>query len=110
MSSQLTGSGSEETTAAEFGANEWLVDEMYQKYLVDPSSVDRTWWPVLEQYRQHREQAGATPDRAPEGQPAPEASDQPGAPAAEASAQPAPKASAQPAPEAPAAPAAAEPA
>ena len=51
MSSQLTGSGSEETTAGEYGANEWLVDEMYEKYLADPDSVDRTWWPVLEHYR-----------------------------------------------------------
>ena len=54
MSSQLTGSGSDETTAGEYGANEWLVDEMYEKYLADPDSVDRTWWPVLEHYRQVR--------------------------------------------------------
>ncbi|SCG00322.1 2-oxoglutarate dehydrogenase E1 component, partial [Streptomyces sp. Ncost-T6T-2b] len=26
--------------AAAFGANEWLVDEIYQQYLQDPSSVD----------------------------------------------------------------------
>ena len=35
VSSQLTGSGSDETTAGEYGANEWLVDEMYEKYLAD---------------------------------------------------------------------------
>jgi 2-oxoglutarate dehydrogenase E1 component len=29
---------------AEFGANEWLVDEMYERYQEDPNSVDRTWW------------------------------------------------------------------
>ena len=40
MSSQLTGSGSDETTSAEFGANEWLVDEMYERFLADPQSVD----------------------------------------------------------------------
>ncbi|HET6561242.1 MAG TPA: multifunctional oxoglutarate decarboxylase/oxoglutarate dehydrogenase thiamine pyrophosphate-binding subunit/dihydrolipoyllysine-residue succinyltransferase subunit [Marmoricola sp.] len=29
---------------ADFGANEWLVDEMYQRYQEDPNSVDRAWW------------------------------------------------------------------
>jgi 2-oxoglutarate dehydrogenase E1 component len=61
VSSQLTGSGSEEQTAAEFGANEWLVDEMYEKYVADPASVDRTWWPVLEQYHQIKTQGGSQP-------------------------------------------------
>ena len=27
-----------------FGANEWLVDEMYEKYQQDPTSVDQVWW------------------------------------------------------------------
>ncbi len=27
-----------------FGANEWLVDEMYQRYQQDPNSVDKAWW------------------------------------------------------------------
>ena len=27
-----------------FGANEWLVDEMYQRYQQDPGSVDKVWW------------------------------------------------------------------
>jgi 2-oxoglutarate dehydrogenase E1 component len=90
VSSQLTGSGSEEQTAAEFGANEWLVDEMYEKYVADPESVDRTWWPVLEQYHQAKTQNGSGP--------AADAS-APAAPAASAPAAPA-------APEAPAAPAA----
>ena len=27
-----------------FGANEWLVDEMYEKYQKDPDSVDKVWW------------------------------------------------------------------
>ncbi|WP_406296269.1 multifunctional oxoglutarate decarboxylase/oxoglutarate dehydrogenase thiamine pyrophosphate-binding subunit/dihydrolipoyllysine-residue succinyltransferase subunit [Streptomyces sp. NBC_00624] len=26
-----------------FGINEWLVDEQYERYLIDPGSVDRTW-------------------------------------------------------------------
>jgi 2-oxoglutarate dehydrogenase N-terminus len=29
---------------ADFGTNEWLVDELYQQYLDDPASVDRAWW------------------------------------------------------------------
>ena len=29
--------------AEQFGANEWLVDEMYEKYLQDPTSVDGSW-------------------------------------------------------------------
>jgi len=52
VSSQLTGSGPDETTSGEFGANEWLVDEMYERYLVDKNSVDKAWWPVLESYHQ----------------------------------------------------------
>ncbi|NDD78293.1 MAG: multifunctional oxoglutarate decarboxylase/oxoglutarate dehydrogenase thiamine pyrophosphate-binding subunit/dihydrolipoyllysine-residue succinyltransferase subunit [Actinobacteria bacterium] len=27
-----------------FGPNEWLVQEMYEKYQSDPSSVDKAWW------------------------------------------------------------------
>jgi multifunctional 2-oxoglutarate metabolism enzyme len=33
---------------AAFGPNEWLVDELYQKYLEDRSSVDRAWWQFFE--------------------------------------------------------------
>ena len=36
--------------ADEFGANEWLVEELYEKYVVDKNSVDETWWPTLEKY------------------------------------------------------------
>ncbi|MFC6354853.1 multifunctional oxoglutarate decarboxylase/oxoglutarate dehydrogenase thiamine pyrophosphate-binding subunit/dihydrolipoyllysine-residue succinyltransferase subunit [Luethyella okanaganae] len=51
MSSQLTGSGSDETVSGEYGANEWLVDEMYEKYLIDKNLVDRSWWSILESYQ-----------------------------------------------------------
>ncbi len=30
-------------SAQDFGANDWLVDEMYEHYLTDPSSVDPAW-------------------------------------------------------------------
>ncbi|WP_150308367.1 multifunctional oxoglutarate decarboxylase/oxoglutarate dehydrogenase thiamine pyrophosphate-binding subunit/dihydrolipoyllysine-residue succinyltransferase subunit [Planctomonas psychrotolerans] len=51
MSSQLTGTGTDEGSAGEFGANEWLVEEMYERFLVDKNSVDSSWWPILEHYR-----------------------------------------------------------
>ncbi|MGP3535395.1 multifunctional oxoglutarate decarboxylase/oxoglutarate dehydrogenase thiamine pyrophosphate-binding subunit/dihydrolipoyllysine-residue succinyltransferase subunit [Microbacterium sp. RD1] len=48
MSSQVTGVGT--SSEGEFGANEWLVDEMYEQYKVDKNSVDKSWWPILEAY------------------------------------------------------------
>jgi multifunctional 2-oxoglutarate metabolism enzyme len=35
---------------ANFGANEWLVEELYQRYLADPGSVDRAWWSFFADY------------------------------------------------------------
>jgi 2-oxoglutarate decarboxylase len=37
--------------AADFGANEWLVEELYQRYLADPGSVDRAWWSFFADYQ-----------------------------------------------------------
>ncbi|MDF2492112.1 MAG: kgd, partial [Microbacterium sp.] len=34
----------------EFGANEWLVEELYEQFKVDKNSVDKSWWPILEAY------------------------------------------------------------
>ncbi|NYE94844.1 2-oxoglutarate dehydrogenase E1 component [Psychromicrobium silvestre] len=31
----------------EFGGNEWLVDELYEKYRQDKNSVDPKWWPLF---------------------------------------------------------------
>ena len=50
MSSQVTGVAPEGDSSGEFGANEWLVDEMYERYLEDKNSVDQSWWPILESY------------------------------------------------------------
>jgi multifunctional 2-oxoglutarate metabolism enzyme len=36
---------------ADFGANEWLVEELYQRYLADPASVDRAWWSFFADYQ-----------------------------------------------------------
>jgi 2-oxoglutarate dehydrogenase E1 component len=35
----------------DFGANEWLVEEMYERYLSDPSSVDEAWHDFFADYR-----------------------------------------------------------
>ena len=37
--------------ATGFGANEWLVDELYQAYLTDKSSVDEAWWDFFADYK-----------------------------------------------------------
>ena len=34
----------------EFGPNEWLVDEIYEQFLADRSSVDPAWWEFFEGY------------------------------------------------------------
>ena len=49
MSSQLTGIGA--SNDGEFGANEWLVEELYEQFKADKNSVDKAWWPVLEAYQ-----------------------------------------------------------
>ena len=48
MSTQQT---SQENPLAGFGPNEWIVEEMYQRYLADPSSVDPAWHDFLADYR-----------------------------------------------------------
>jgi 2-oxoglutarate dehydrogenase E1 component len=89
----LTGGGSDEKTSGEFGANEWLVDELYERYLVDRDSVDESWWPVLESYHQTATAQASTveaPSEATDAAPAVEAPAAPAAPApaAEAPAHP----------------------
>ncbi|RIX31001.1 multifunctional oxoglutarate decarboxylase/oxoglutarate dehydrogenase thiamine pyrophosphate-binding subunit/dihydrolipoyllysine-residue succinyltransferase subunit [Amnibacterium setariae] len=91
MSDQLT--GTEEGAASEFGANEWLVDELYERFIADKDSVDRSWWPILQDYRpvdpdavlHPQEEPGAATDAAGSGeQAAPHTSDAPAQPAADA--------------------------
>ncbi len=36
---------------ADFGPNEWLVDELYQRYLADPQTVDPAWWNFFADYK-----------------------------------------------------------
>jgi 2-oxoglutarate dehydrogenase E1 component len=50
VSNPVTGVESEDANSGEFGANEWFVDELHERYLQDKNSVDKSWWPVLESY------------------------------------------------------------
>src|SRR5690606_14645413 len=59
------------SSEGEFGANEWLVDELYEQFKVDRNSVDKEWWPILEAYRPVDVEAPA--DGAPEASSAPAA-------------------------------------
>ncbi|GIJ00173.1 2-oxoglutarate dehydrogenase E1 component [Sediminihabitans luteus] len=36
---------------AVFGANEWLVDELYEQYLKDKNAVDPAWWDFFADYK-----------------------------------------------------------
>ncbi len=51
LSSPRPSSASSSSAVAGFGTNEWLVEEMYQQYLADPSSVDRAWHEFFADYR-----------------------------------------------------------
>jgi len=46
---------------ADFGPNEWLVDELYERYLNDPGSVDKAWWSFFADYRPVRVVNGTGP-------------------------------------------------
>ena len=63
VSTQAT--NSQDNPLAGFGPNEWIVEEMYQRYLADPASVDPGLARLL-----RRLQAGAAADGADAGQPA----------------------------------------
>lgn len=82
MSSQVTGVGT--SSDGEFGANEWLVAEMYEQYTQDRNSVDQAWWPILDAYKPD---AGEPADAAAPAAPANDApAAAPAAPAADAAA------------------------
>ncbi|MBB4139700.1 multifunctional oxoglutarate decarboxylase/oxoglutarate dehydrogenase thiamine pyrophosphate-binding subunit/dihydrolipoyllysine-residue succinyltransferase subunit [Microbacterium invictum] len=60
MSSPTTGVGT--SSDGDFGANEWLVAEMYDQYTKDKNSVDQAWWPILESYRTQQAAGSAKVD------------------------------------------------
>ena len=74
MSTQAT--NSQENPLAGFGPNEWIVEDMYQRYLADPTSVDPAWHDFFADYKpgpDGAEQATAAPTKtapAPNGGPA----------------------------------------
>ncbi|MEU4559674.1 multifunctional oxoglutarate decarboxylase/oxoglutarate dehydrogenase thiamine pyrophosphate-binding subunit/dihydrolipoyllysine-residue succinyltransferase subunit [Actinoplanes sp. NPDC023936] len=62
MSTQQT---SQDNPLADFGPNEWIVDEMYQRYLADPTSVDPAWHDFFADYKPAMASGSiATPDEA----------------------------------------------
>jgi 2-oxoglutarate dehydrogenase E1 component len=48
-------------TTTDFGANSWLVDEMYDQYRRDPSSVGESWREFFSDYKSLAEVAAAAP-------------------------------------------------
>jgi multifunctional 2-oxoglutarate metabolism enzyme len=69
-------------SAQDFGANDWLVDEMYEQYLQDPSSVDPAWVEYFKTNKPGAPAAGATPSKGVP--PIPKAQQQAPAPVAQA--------------------------
>jgi len=57
--------GSSTASSVEFGANEWLVDELWALYQKDPQLVDQSWWPLFQS------RSGTTHTPAPAATPAP---------------------------------------
>ncbi|WP_435061936.1 multifunctional oxoglutarate decarboxylase/oxoglutarate dehydrogenase thiamine pyrophosphate-binding subunit/dihydrolipoyllysine-residue succinyltransferase subunit [Amycolatopsis thermoflava] len=107
---------SSSSPASQFGPNEWLVEEMYDQFLADPSSVDAAWHEFFSDFKPTQ-----TTESKPDAAPAPvrEQPAKPGngqvtqaatAPAAPAQPKPAAKPATQPAKPAAAKPAAAKPA
>lgn len=41
---------SERTVPEEFAGNEWLVEELFEKFETDRNSVDEKWWPLFDQW------------------------------------------------------------
>ena len=48
-----------------FGPNEWLVDEMYERYQQDPASVDKAWWDFFSDYTPPTQTSPQAPSAAP---------------------------------------------
>src|SRR3954462_6535726 len=50
------------SSVAGFGTNEWLVEEMYQQCLSDPSRVDQAWHEFFADYRPGSPVGGGDPE------------------------------------------------
>ncbi len=60
------------SASADFGPNEWLVDELYQRYLADPGSVDMAWWNFFADYQPPAGLGGPAGPGTPVSQPRPQ--------------------------------------
>ncbi|MGH9179413.1 MAG: 2-oxoglutarate dehydrogenase E1 subunit family protein, partial [Acidimicrobiales bacterium] len=47
--------------AGSFGANDWLVDEMYERYRENPASVSESWQEFFADYRTELRTNGGPP-------------------------------------------------
>src|SRR4051812_46056866 len=74
------------SVAGPFGPNDWLVDDMYEQYVADPSSVSESWRDFFADYKRPGNGAAssapaapsvAQPDAVPAAAPAPPASPKP---------------------------------
>ncbi|WGD36935.1 multifunctional oxoglutarate decarboxylase/oxoglutarate dehydrogenase thiamine pyrophosphate-binding subunit/dihydrolipoyllysine-residue succinyltransferase subunit [Lysinibacter sp. HNR] len=50
MNGQTTGTDNPDKSSNDFGANEWLVEELYKQFVENKNQVDKSWWPILENY------------------------------------------------------------
>ena len=55
---------SDETNTQSLGPNEWLVDEMYSRFLASPDSVGESWQEFFEDYQPARAGERAPTDTA----------------------------------------------
>ncbi len=53
--------------ASDFGANQWLVEDMYERYLADPDSVDAAWHDFFADYKPGAADAAAVREGADSG-------------------------------------------
>jgi 2-oxoglutarate decarboxylase len=51
---------SSSSPASQFGPNEWLVEEMYEQFLADPSSVDPAWHDFFADYKPTQQRTQTT--------------------------------------------------
>jgi len=72
VSSENSSRTSAHSPVTGFGTNEWLVEEMYQQYQADPSSVDHAWHEFFADYRPGSPVDGGVRDNAPAPGPAAE--------------------------------------
>ncbi|QDQ97254.1 multifunctional oxoglutarate decarboxylase/oxoglutarate dehydrogenase thiamine pyrophosphate-binding subunit/dihydrolipoyllysine-residue succinyltransferase subunit [Tomitella fengzijianii] len=53
------------SSTSQFGQNQWLVEEMYQRFQEDPSSVDASWHDFLADYQPGTGENGRSADKPP---------------------------------------------